>query len=274
MRWLPQPLGKFFADRGPHLAAMIAYFALLSFVPLLFLMVSLLGLTGRPDEASFLVHELKRAFPGSSVTSIVHTVTEVQKHATALGIVGAATLLWASLSLFSVLESAMNIVYGQPNRSFLRGKLLAVALMVLSLVTLFVGLLVGSFGFDLVKRYAGWLAGNAYVAYGVTVVVSLAAVFLFLMAVYYFLTNVEHTLSEVLPGAVLAAVALEASFQVLPLYVRFSGNVVALKAFGGPVLLLVWMYFMANVMVLGAEVNWWLANRARPDAEETAAGLA
>jgi membrane protein len=274
MRWLPQPLDKFFADRGPHLAAMIAYFALLSFVPLLFLMVSVLALSGRPDEASFLVHELKRAFPGSSVTSIVHTVDEVQKHATALGIVGAATLLWASLSLFSVLESAVNLVYGQPNRSFLRGKLLAVGLLVLSLVTLFFGLLIGSFGFDLLKRYASWLAGNSYVAYGVSVAVSLVAVFLFLMAVYYFLTNVEHTLTDVLPGAVFAAVVLEASFQVLPLYVRFSDNVVALKAFGGPVLLLVWMYFMANVLVFGAEVNWWLADRRRAEADEIAAGLA
>src|SRR5690348_5745510 len=132
---LPEPLGKFFDDRGPHLAAMIAYFALLSFVPLLFLTVSLLGLAGRPDESSYLVTELKRAFPGSSVASIVHTVREIQKHATALGILGGAALLWTSLSLFSVLESAFNIVYGKPNRSFLRGKLLAVGLMLLSLVT-------------------------------------------------------------------------------------------------------------------------------------------
>jgi membrane protein len=273
MRWLPQPLRKFFADRGPHLAAMIAYFALLSFVPLLFLTVSLLALAGRPDESSYLVTELKRAFPGSSVSSIVHTVTEIQKHATALGIVGAAALLWTSLSLFSVLESAVNIVYGQPNRSFLRGKLLAVALMVVSLVTLFVGLLIGSFGFDLLERYAGWLAGNSYIAYGLSVMVSLLAVFLFLVAVYYFLTNVEHTLSDVLPGAVLSAVVLEASFQVLPIYVRFSNNVVALKAFGGPALLLVWLYVMANVTVFGAEVNWWLSDRRRADLDE-ASGLA
>jgi uncharacterized BrkB/YihY/UPF0761 family membrane protein len=46
---------KFFADRGTHLAAMIAYFALLSFVPLTFLSLALLGLAGRADETSFLV---------------------------------------------------------------------------------------------------------------------------------------------------------------------------------------------------------------------------
>ena len=76
-----------------------------------------------------------------------------------------------------------------------------------------------------------------------------------------------------LPGAVLASVVLEASFQVLPLYVRFSNNVVALKAFGGPALLLVWLYVMANVTVFGAEINWWLADRRRTEPEE-AAGLA
>ena len=253
---LPEPLGKFFRDRGPHLAAMIAYFALLSFVPLLFLTVSLLGLARRPDESSYLVTELKRAFPGSSVASIVHTVREIQKHATALGIVGGAALLWTSLSLFSVLESAFNIVYGKANRSFLRGKLLAVGLMLLSLVTLFVGLLAGSVGFDLLKRYAHGIAGNSYVAYGLSVAVSLLGIFVFLVSVYYLLTNVEHTFSDVLPGAVVSAIVLEASFQVLPLYVRFSNNVVALKAFGGPALLLVWLYVMANVIVFGAEINW------------------
>jgi len=67
---------------------------------------------------------------------------------------------------------------------------------------------------------------------------------------------------------------LEASFQVLPLYVRFSNNVVALKAFGGPALLLVWLYVMANVIVFGAEVNWWLTNRRRPVDAEEAPGLA
>ena len=59
---------------------------------------------------------------------------------------------------------------------------------------------------------------------------------------------------------------LQASFQLLPLFVRLSKDLIALQAYGGLVLLLVWLYLMANVIVLGAEVNWWLA-RGRPEAE-------
>jgi len=50
-----RPLAKFFRDRGTHLAAMIAYFALLSFVPLTFLALSLLGFAGRADDLPFVV---------------------------------------------------------------------------------------------------------------------------------------------------------------------------------------------------------------------------
>jgi membrane protein len=271
-----QVFGKFFADRGTHLAAMIAYFALLSFVPLLFLALALLGLAGRANESSFLVTELNKAFPTSSVDSILHVVRSIQNNAATLGVIGAVFVGWTSLSLFSVLESAFNIVYGKPNRSFLHGKLLAVLLLVGSLVTLFVGLLVGSVGYEVLKRFAGDFFGNDFVAYGSSVVISTLSVFVFLFSVYYLLTNEKLTVREVLPGTIVATIALEASFQVLPLYLRLSKNVIALQAFGAPALLLVWLYLMANVIVFGAEVNWWIA-RGRREARETqeaAAGLA
>jgi membrane protein len=260
---------KFFADRGTHLAAMIAYFALLSFVPLVFLALALLGVAGQAHPSSYLVTELKHAFPQSSVDGIVRVVRTTQNHAAALGIVGGAGLLWSSLSLFSALESAFNIVYGRPNRPFLRGKGLAFLLMTTSLVTLFAGLLVGGVGVDVLNRYAPGILGTRAVAYVLSVLVSTLAVFLFLVAVYYRLTNAPLSLRDVLPGAIVATVGLEASFQVLlPLFLRWSSEVVALQALGGPAVLLVWMYVMGNVIVYGAEVNWWRSRRgprrARP----------
>jgi uncharacterized BrkB/YihY/UPF0761 family membrane protein len=94
---------KFFADRGTHLAAMIAYFALLSFVPLTFLALALLGLGGRTTESSYFVEELKKIFPSASVSSIVSGVDKIRNNSTSLGLIGGAFLLWSSLSLFSVL---------------------------------------------------------------------------------------------------------------------------------------------------------------------------
>src|SRR3954454_2391024 len=98
---------------------MVAYFALLSFVPLIFLALALLGLAHRADASDFLVKELTHAFPGTSLKSILTLLPKVQDNAATLGIVGGVALLWSSLSLFSALESALNIVYGRPNRSFL-----------------------------------------------------------------------------------------------------------------------------------------------------------
>ena len=72
---------KFFADRGTHLGAMIAYFALLSFVPLTFLALALLGLIGRADESSFLVVEIKHALPETPIEDIVRLVRTVQDNA-------------------------------------------------------------------------------------------------------------------------------------------------------------------------------------------------
>ena len=58
---------------------------------------------------------------------------------------------WSSLSLFSALESAFNIIYGRPNRSFLRGKALAVVYMGASLLVLFAGLIAGTVGYNLLR---------------------------------------------------------------------------------------------------------------------------
>ena len=266
-----QPLAKFFADRGPHLAAMIAYFGLLSSVSLIFLALALLGYTGRAEESSYLVEELRRLFPSSSIEDIVRVVRALTANAGTLGLIGGAFLLWTSLSLFSVLESAFNIVYGLPNRPFLRGKGLATLFMAGSIIALSASLVLGSIGFDLLRRFAPDFSGNAVVAYALSVLISTAAVFVFLVVAYERLTNVELSFRAVWPGALLGAVLMQVTFQVLPIFVRFSREVVAVQALGTTVLLLVWLYVMANVIVFGAEVNWWLG-RERP--EDEVAGLA
>ena len=250
---------RFFGERGTHLAAMVAYFALASFVPLIFLALSVLGFLNQANSSSALVGYLEDIFPDQSVESIVNVVDAVQRNATALSVVGAVALLWSSLSLFSALESAFNILYGRPNRPFLRGKVLAVVYMSISLVVLFVGLTVGTFGYDLLRRYASDVVSDRWVALGLTLLTSAAALFLFLLSAYYRLPNARLTRREVLPGAILGAIVLVGTLQALPLFVSLTTDVVALQALGTTFLLLIWLYVMANVIVFGAALNYVLA---------------
>ena len=68
------------------------------------------------------------------------------------------------------------------------------------------------------------MLGNSVVADAISVVVSTIAIFLFLVSAYRYLTNTTLTVREVLPGAIVATVALEATFQVLPVFLRLRST--------------------------------------------------
>jgi uncharacterized BrkB/YihY/UPF0761 family membrane protein len=111
-------------------------------------------------------------------------------------------------------------------------------------------------------------------AYIVSIAVSLAGIFIFLVTCYYALTNAVVTVREVLPGAIFASILLEATFQVLPFYQRYADLNPGLRAFGAPAILLVWLYVMANIIVFGAELNWWRSRRREQQTLEELPGLA
>src|SRR5207248_10837166 len=93
---------------------------------------------------------------------------------------------------------------------------------------------------------------------------ALAGVYAFLPAIYRWLRNPRVEWREALPGAIAGAVVLEASFQGLPIFVRLADVNVTLRTRGGPAILLLWLYVMANVIVFGGELNWWWRERRKP----------
>jgi membrane protein len=266
-------MGKFLRDRGPHLAAMVAYYALLSLVPFLFLTLSLLAFIGHVGSSSYVIRELHHILPGQSVGDLITTVHTIQRSAGTLGVIGLLGIVWASLGFYSALESAMNIVYDVQNRAFLHQKWITFVLVLLSLVTLFVSLLAATTSTAFFDRHAPHLVDLRISGFLLTLAATTLGGFAFLMIVYRYLTNVPLHRGDVMPGAVVGAVLFQVSLQALPLYLRFSGQLLALRAFGGLVILLVWLYLMANIIVLGAEINsvrW----HQRREAEVEPPGLA
>jgi membrane protein len=266
-------ISKYLRDRGPHLAAMVAYYALLSLVPFLFLTASLLGFAGHVSPSSYLIRELAHILPGQSAHDLLHTVRAIQRDAGTLGAIGVFGLVWGTLGFYSALESALNIVFGVQNRTFLHQKWITFVLVTISLLVLFTSLMVTTAATGWYHRHAPHLVDLKLIPFIATLAATTVGIFLFLTAVYKYLTNVELHLADVWPGALVGTVLFQGLFSGLSLYLRFSDSLLTLRAFGGLVLLLVWLYLMANIIVLGAEINWWHWSRRQP-AEPELDGLA
>ena len=75
-------LHRYFSARGPHLAAMLAYYALLSLFPFVFLAASLVSAIGRPAETSALLQDLSHVLPGTSAHDLARFVRSlgVERH--------------------------------------------------------------------------------------------------------------------------------------------------------------------------------------------------
>jgi len=91
-------LGKYLADRGPHLAAMVAYYALLSLFPFIFLVLSAIGLLGHVSQSSYLIREMERILPSESVADLVRLTRSVQSNAGKFFVIGLVGR-WSSAGL-------------------------------------------------------------------------------------------------------------------------------------------------------------------------------
>jgi membrane protein len=263
-------LRKYFGSRGPHLAAMLAYYALLSLFPFVFLAASLVSWIGRPAESSALLQDLSHVLPGTSAHDLAKLVRSLGSNAAEVGLIGAVGLLWSSLGFLSALESGLNVLYERPNRGFLHQKLLVLSLLAVALIGLLAGLTLVVTSQTKLAEIAPGLSHLAVWRIGGGLVLSTLTTFLFLLLVYRALPNTEVTTRQVLPGALIATALLQVTFEALPLYVRSVAGLPTLKAFGGALVLLVWLYLMGNVVLLGGAITWWSARGSAAAAESSA----
>ena len=259
MRAIRAILHRYFSARGPHLAAMLAYYALLSLFPFVFLAASLVSAIGRPEESSALLRDLSHVLPGTSAKDLAHYVRLLEANFAEIGIIGLVALLWSSLGFFSALESGLNVLYGLPNRGFLHQKLVMLGLLGVALIGLLLGLTIVVTSQTALSQVAPGLSNLAAWRIGGALAISTLTTLLFLLLVYRTLPNTVVTTRQVLPGALLATAVLQITFEALPLYVRSVAGLPALKVFAGAAVLLVWMYLMGNIVLLGGAITWWSA---------------
>ncbi|MDR9430018.1 MAG: YihY/virulence factor BrkB family protein, partial [Natronomonas sp.] len=247
------------SDRVTFIAAGLAYYAFISLIPLLLLVLVVTSLFGDSQLVGTFVAAITNALGDEAGLAIANALSGAAGRGGAT-VFGLAVLLWSGLKLFRGLDIAFSEVYGQPGPKSLAAQLRnAVVTLggvgVAVTATVLVGSLIAGLEFgSVVETPTGiGLVGNAGLVIGLTVA---------FLPLYYVLPGVDLPVREAIPGAVFAAIgwtALQTGFRI---YVTVAGSYEAYGVIGGILLLVTFLYFGALVLLVGAVLNAVLAGRA------------
>jgi len=244
-------------EQVTFLAAAVAYYAFVSIVPLVLLGVTVgqtLGGEALVEEGLRLVDEF---LSGTGQQAVRNAVTNTEGRASAT-VVSVALLAWSGLKLFRGLDVAFSSIYGVEGAEGLVDQLSDAAVV---LVTIPIAVVVAA-GIGIAAPVLGLLP-FANVTSVATLVVVLSVLFL---PAYYVFPDVEMTLQNAVPGAVLGALGWTALVEGFRLYAQ-TASFELYGVLGGALLFVTFLYFGGIVITVGAVFNAVLSGRTDDETE-------
>jgi membrane protein len=242
-------------DRVSSMGAALSYYTLFSLAPLVLVVISIAGLAfGASAARGEVLDQLERLLGSEGASTVAAILDGASQPAESLlaAAAGMAALLLGATGAFNELQSDLDRIWRlQPSArrggvaGFFRPKLLSFA-MVLGIA----GLVVASLAASTALAVLGDRIAHA-ADLGLSFVVMTAA---FAM-LYKILPSVRLAWRDVWFGAAVTAVLFSAGKVLIGLYLGRSGVASAFGAAGSVVLLLVWVYYSAQVLLLGAEIT-------------------
>ena len=239
---LARVLTAYGESKAGNYALALAFAGFMSMFPLILGTLAVIGLAIRDQgtEERFRMLVLQ-VFPGSAQPELQQALSGVKDSAGWFGVVSLGLLVWSASSIYGTLEFALTAVFGTRHRSMLRQRLMGLAMMVLLVVTIVLTVAINAIAAILPNAWA-----LSFVA-GAAVMVAL------LVALYRFVPNRPLRMRDVLPGALLVGVLIEALSLAFPLYARLAGGFNTYGAqFALFFLLATWFYFLSQLVLLGA----------------------
>ncbi len=247
------------------MAAGVAYYAVLSLFPLTLLMLSILRFFTDSATARRNLENFFSVYLPDSVGFVDQISRQDAGVSGLLGLVGIAGLLWGGTAMLSALTRAINRAFGvRSHLPFYKERPQAV-LVGLGIITAFAFSLFGSAAIESVSQFSVPVIGELAWVQVFARFLPFAVTFTTFTLVYKVLPNAKTRWRNILPAALLAAVMFELAKVVFLVYLN---RVASFEVYGGMtllVVLMVWSYFSAFVVLVGAEL---VAVRRRMDSSE------
>lgn len=258
LRVFGQASREWFDDNAPRLGAAVAFYTLLSLAPVIVIAVAVAAVVYGQEAAQ---GRLAAEIQGIAGPDVARTIQEIIRgaHQPRTGaiatLLGLATLAFGASSVFVELHDAMNTVWGVP---LPRDRSNAATILRLIKDRFYSFATVLGIGFLLLVSLVlnAWItATRIAVPWAATFMTSCLVIAALFAVLYKIVPDVAVRWSDVAPGAAITSLLFMAGKQIMGMYFAHASFGSAYSAAGSPLVVLLWVYYSAQLLFWGAEFS-------------------
>ena len=271
-QFIKEVFEKWIDDKAPKLGAALSFYTIFSLAPLLVIAISVAGFIFGPEAVrGELVGQIKD-LAGQEGAEVVQTALKNANNPDS-GIIAVVisliTLFIGSTVVFVELQESLNIIWRvkpKPGRSMIKGllkdRVQSFALVIATGFLLLVSLLVST-ALSATSNYISesFITIPLYVLDIANMVISLGVIYLLFAMIYKVLPDVHISWNDVWIGGLVTASLFVLGKYLIGIYLGSSSLSSTYGAAGSLVVLLLWVYYSAQILFLGAEFTYVYANR-------------
>jgi membrane protein len=257
-------------DYAPSMGAALAYYTTFSAAPLLLIVVSVAGLVFGQEAARGEIFNQLRGLIGEqgaiAMQGLLQSVNKPAEGALAT-VIGVVVLLVGSTTVFAELQDSLDRIWRAPVRdrsgglwSLLRARVLSFGMILGIGFLLMVSLVVSAALSALGRWWAPMFGGWELLLQGVNLLVSFVLITVIFALIYKIMPRVRVAWRDVWVGASATALLFSIGKSLIGLYIGHSGVTSGFGAAGSLVVVLLWVYYSAQIFLLGAEFTWVYAH--------------
>lgn len=257
---------RYFSDNVGRSAAALAYYLIFSLFPLLILVSSIISFLELPPLTA---ESFKGLLPIDIIdlaNSYLSHITEI-KNASLLLFGFVFTIYFTMRAVNCLLQSIHRAYRVKSKFSFWRHQLHVFLTTIFLIIIVFVALGLMTFGKTLLTWLSAWIPidmGSISLWNLLRFFILAAVLFSVLLMLYYLVPNRLYTLRQVMPGTFASLFSWLVFSIGFAFYVENMGRYsVVYGSIGAAIVLLLWLYFSAVTLIMGAELNYLLINRPK-----------
>ena len=259
-----------YEDKAPQLGASLAFYTALSIAPLLVILLAIAAFFfGDEAAGGQIVGELKTLVGDEGGKAIEEMIANANKPSTGgvATVLSVATRLFGASGVFGQLQSALNTIWEvqpKPGRGvwgFVRDRFLSFAMIMGMAFLLLVSLVITAALAAASNLWSGLDESFAWLGQGLNLGLSLGLLTVLFAMMFKLLPDVNMAWSDVWLGGFVTAVLFVIGKFAIGLYLGHSSMASSYGVAGSFVVLLVWVYYSAQILFFGAELTQVYANR-------------